>query len=368
MSASVESLFQTKITRENSDGNTVLFDGQPVKIKFTDTWQIVDGGKGVWVRTWILEGSEDDVDGADIRIDAGGYTPIQLVHAAEVVVDVPETGESYCVVMDLDGTITTHHFNENEKKQMVWTKDMVITWIAKTEVTLTEFEKPSFHDGMFLTIPDREYEVRGFLIDEYLATVMRVREMCAASEIDTQKNLIQTHLHTSLSLELADRISGYIPFLSKRRDDGSLEVFFFESGSHIDALRTNKELLDLADCTDSEASALFYGHDYARGLTGGQIYRDGNGQIEGITFLSNCDTIKIKELRAILTELVDNLPESIRPSQILVRVFMSGDEDRYMRRYVFYRKFGSSANVLHPTMATITKGGETVPYHPKKLS
>lgn len=165
------------IERLNAPEETILFDRQDYDVTFTSDWVKVEGAKGVACRTWKIEGVETNVDGADIIIEAGGYTPIQLVQAAEIVVDAPEAGEAWCVVMDTDGQIYINYFDGSEKQQMEWGKGMIITWIAKTEVKLTEFESPSFNDDMFATVPEDKDEFQGRPMIEYLKIVKELRNL-----------------------------------------------------------------------------------------------------------------------------------------------------------------------------------------------
>jgi len=172
-------IFGKLLTRsENSDLMVGEMKGQ---VEFTSGWEPVEGGKGVTCRTWVIKNVDADVDGADIKIEKGGYTPIQLVNAAQVVVDAPEIGKGYCCVMTKDGKIHTNFFDGSEKKQMVWEKSMVISWIAKEDMALTEFESPTFHDEMFINIPDEQNEIEGRSLAEYRKEVNRLRNLVESS-------------------------------------------------------------------------------------------------------------------------------------------------------------------------------------------
>lgn len=172
---SQEIKFGKIIARDNPDTTDISFDGFRDTIIYTSEWEEVAGTKGVRCRTWKLERGDGGVDGADIFIEAGGYTPIQYVNSADMVVDTPESGECYCVVLDLDGQVQVHHFNDSKKGQMVWNQGMIITWIAVTEVRFTEFEKPSFHDEMFANIPEETAEYQGRSLTEYNQKVDELR-------------------------------------------------------------------------------------------------------------------------------------------------------------------------------------------------
>lgn len=163
------------IERPDPDNTELLLGEMKGKIKYTSDWESVEGGKGVSCRTWVIEGVDSDVDGADIEILEGGYTPIQLVKAANVVVDAPEEGKAFSVVMDTDSKIYVNHFDGQEKNQMVWSEGMVITWIAETDVRLSEFESPSFSDGMFENITEDTSRVNNLPMDKYLQTVKELR-------------------------------------------------------------------------------------------------------------------------------------------------------------------------------------------------
>lgn len=150
-------------------------DGLTGEVEYTSNWDNVEGGKGVKCRTWRIKNGEANVDGADIIIEAGGYTPIQKVKSAEVVVDAPETGECWCVIMDTDGEIYVNYFDDTEKGQMVYSEGMIVCWIGKTEVKLTEFESPSFNDGMFENLDEEILENGDDKMPEYLRTVRVLR-------------------------------------------------------------------------------------------------------------------------------------------------------------------------------------------------
>lgn len=168
-------LFGRFIERPDIDSQLVKFDTSTTEVVYTSKWAEVLGAQGIKCRTWKLDNSDGGVDGADILIEAGGFTPIQLVNAANVVVDIPESGKADCVVMDLDGDIHVHHFDVEHAHQMVWTAGMIVTWIAQTEVRLTEFECPSFTEDMFKTIPDDASEYEGRSMTEFIAQVMQLR-------------------------------------------------------------------------------------------------------------------------------------------------------------------------------------------------
>ncbi len=150
-------------------------DGLTGEVEYTSNWDNVEGGKGVNCRTWRIKNGKADVDGADIIIEAGGYTPIQKVKSAEVVVDAPESGECWCVVMDTDGEIYVNYFDDKEKFQMVWSEGMIVCWIAKTEVKLTEFESPSFNDNMFENLDEETLENGNDKMFRYLKMVKDLR-------------------------------------------------------------------------------------------------------------------------------------------------------------------------------------------------
>lgn len=163
------------IDRPDSDNTDLSLGEMKGKVKYTSDWENVDGGKGVSCRTWVIENVDSDVDGADILILEGGYTPIQLVKAANVVVDAPEEGKAFSVVMDRDSTIYVNYFDGKEN-QMVWSEGMIITWIAETDVRLTEFESPSFSDDMFENIAEETPRVNDLPMDKYLQTVRELRK------------------------------------------------------------------------------------------------------------------------------------------------------------------------------------------------
>lgn len=146
------------------------------KVVYTSDWEDVVAGRGVKCRTWEIAGAGVDMDGADITIEAGGYTPIQYVSSAEVVVDSPESGEAYCLVMDPRGQIYINVFDEQKGGQMVFTQGMIITWIAKTDVTLTEFESPKFSDQMFINIPEDTLGFNGTPLSQYMEIVKEFRQ------------------------------------------------------------------------------------------------------------------------------------------------------------------------------------------------
>jgi hypothetical protein len=60
---------------------------------------------------------------------------------------------------------------------MVWEKGMIISWIAKQDMALTEFETPAFHKEMFINIPDSQNEVQGRSLVEYRKEVNRLRNL-----------------------------------------------------------------------------------------------------------------------------------------------------------------------------------------------
>lgn len=164
------------IHRTSEASSTLIIGGMEGKVKYTSNWEKVDGGKGVSCRTWKIEDVDADFDGADIKILKGGHTPVQLVKAANVVVDAPETGKAFCAVMDTDSKIYVNYFDGKNKEQMVWSEGMVISWIAETDVRLTEFESPSFSDEMFENISEDNHEVNGLPLEEYLQTVELLRK------------------------------------------------------------------------------------------------------------------------------------------------------------------------------------------------
>jgi hypothetical protein len=82
-------------------------------------------------------------------------------------------------------------------------------------------------------------------------------------------------------------------------------------------------MLGLGDKIDLEASGVFYKHDYEAGITGGQIHRDQDGKIENIFFSSNCEAITYKELKAILMQILDHLPDSMKTTRMPVRLMMT---------------------------------------------
>ena len=168
-----------KIVSRNDNGGLEI-GGMKGKIEFTSEWQPGDGGKGVTCRTWRIKGVDADVDGADIKIDKGGYTPIQLVNAANVVVDAPEFGKGYCCVMTPDEKIHTSYFDGSTKKQMVWGKGMVIAWVAAESMGLTEFENPAFSDAMFINIPDEQETVKEYPhlpLEKFRTEVNRLKKL-----------------------------------------------------------------------------------------------------------------------------------------------------------------------------------------------
>lgn len=165
------------IEREDKDTRVVSFDGSKGKVEYhTGKWDPVAGGRGVTCRTWRLEGGDDGADGADIIIE-NGWTPIQRVKAANVVVDAPEEGEGSCCVMDLEGKIHVTPFDSKNKGQMVWSEGMIITWVSKTRLRFTEFEAPSYSDGMFENIPDDSVEFQSLPMAKYLRKVTELRAL-----------------------------------------------------------------------------------------------------------------------------------------------------------------------------------------------
>ena len=167
-------------------------------------------------------------------------------------------------------------------------------------------------------------------------------------------------LTTELTAEQVGDSSGYIQFLSKH-DENGLTVYFFNDKSHIEAIRHNKAMLGLADATDLEASGVFYKYDYAAGITGGQIYRDRDGKIENIFFSSNCEAITYKELRAIVMQLLDHLPDSMKSARMPVRLLMTENSPYYHRRYLLVKSSSNQIYSLRPTMPTARRNGEDVP-------
>lgn len=170
------------ISRGSPDDSSLMIGETGSEVEYTSGWEGVEGGRGVKCRTWKIKNLEADVDGADIVIEAGGFTPVQLVKVAEVVVDAPEEGKAYCCVMDTDGTIYVNYFDGEEKSQMVWSKGMVIFWIAETEVRLTEFESPSFNPEMFATVPEDATEYQGIPMTEYLEVVRDLKGKVVVSK------------------------------------------------------------------------------------------------------------------------------------------------------------------------------------------
>lgn len=166
-----------KIIQRDPEGIVLRVLGMEGEVKYhTGEWETVEGANGVLCRTWMIAGTEDDVDGADIIIKAGGWTPIQLVQAAEIVVDAPETGEGWVVAMDAQGDeVYVNYFDGSEPFQMNWSEGMIICWIAKNEVSLTEFESPAFSEAMFVTVPENVDEFRGRDISKLLETVRFLR-------------------------------------------------------------------------------------------------------------------------------------------------------------------------------------------------
>lgn len=169
------------IGRDNLDDSSLVIGETRSEVEYTSGWEKVEGGRGVKCRTWRIKDLEADVDGADIVMEAGGFTPVQLVQVAEVVVDAPEKGRAYCCVMDTDGTIYVNYFDDEEKSQMVWSKGMIIFWIAETEVRLTEFESPSFSPEMFATVPEEVAEFQGLPMTEYLRVVKDLKGKVAVT-------------------------------------------------------------------------------------------------------------------------------------------------------------------------------------------
>lgn len=165
--------FPKIITRPG--GEAISIGGMDSKVEYTSDWEKVDGAVGVSCRTWKIKNVDTNVDGADIIIEAGGHTPIQFIQAAEVVVDAPEEGEAFCCVMDTDGQIYVNHFDGTEKSQMVWSRGMIVCWVAQSKVRLTEFESPSFNEKMFINIPDDTIRFRGRPMSEYLKIVKNLK-------------------------------------------------------------------------------------------------------------------------------------------------------------------------------------------------
>jgi hypothetical protein len=164
-----------KVINRDRQGTALEVFGVKGNVKYTGEWQLVEGGKGVDCRTWEVEGINAKVDGADIRIKAGGYTPIQRVNSVDVVIDTPESGKALCVVMDTDGQIYINHFDDEVKGQMEYTEGMYICWIAETEVELTEFESPSFSEEMFTNIDENTIEPGDIALQKYVALVQSLR-------------------------------------------------------------------------------------------------------------------------------------------------------------------------------------------------
>ena len=172
-------IFPKIVTRGNPDKTEVSIGGLTGQVEYTSGWGNVEGGKGVTCRTWKVAGSDDSnlADGADIKIEAGGYTPVQLVKSARVVVDAPESGDVYCIVMAPGNTeAKVIPFDSSNKSQMVWEQGTIICWIAKKETRLTEFESPSFNAEMFTNIPDGQIEFEERDLSKLCEKVYGLRE------------------------------------------------------------------------------------------------------------------------------------------------------------------------------------------------
>ena len=174
-------IYPKLIKRPNTSDTQLNIGEMRGEVEYTSDWEVVEGGFGVSCRTWIIKGVIADVDGADIKIKPDiknkkpGYTPIQLVQSANVVVDAPESGKAYCVIRDTDGIVYVNYFDQEPKEQMVLSKGMVICWIAETEVRLTEFESPMFNSEMFMNIPDDLDVVNNLPLTEYREIVNDLR-------------------------------------------------------------------------------------------------------------------------------------------------------------------------------------------------
>lgn len=166
-----------KLVRRDREGGTVAIGPMVGKVEFSGEWSEVNGSKGVSCRTWTVKGVDMNlVDGADINIERGGHTPIQEVNVAELVVDIPERGRGYVCVMDTDGQVYVNYFDGSEEFQMVWTKEMLICWVAETRMELTEFESPAFTDEMFTTVSDDVTQWKGRDIANYRNIVFKLRQ------------------------------------------------------------------------------------------------------------------------------------------------------------------------------------------------
>jgi hypothetical protein len=165
-----------KIVTLDNKSKTLQLGGLIGEVEYTSDWEKVEGGKDVECRTLKIKRSDINVDGADIIIKAGGYTPIQMVNAVEVVVDAPEKGKAYCCVMDKEGNININYFDGETKQQMVWAEGMTICWIAVTDFRFTEFESPSFNKDMFTNLPEDNSHDPSLSFSEYLMRVNELRE------------------------------------------------------------------------------------------------------------------------------------------------------------------------------------------------
>jgi hypothetical protein len=58
---------------------------------------------------------------------------------------------------------------------------MVISWIAKQNMALTEFESPAFHQDMFINIPDDQNEIQKRSLVEYRKEVNRLKNLVKSS-------------------------------------------------------------------------------------------------------------------------------------------------------------------------------------------
>ena len=166
------------ITRPSLETTDIIIGKLQGHVKYTSDWAPVEEGRGVSVRTWTLEGDTIDsplVDGADIIIEAGGYTSIQLVNSANVVVDALETDTFFSVVLDAEGQIYVNG-PDRSNQQLIYTKGMIIALIATDPSRFTEFEQPAFHNDMFTTVPENSNVFQNRDMTEYLKIVRTLRQ------------------------------------------------------------------------------------------------------------------------------------------------------------------------------------------------
>lgn len=171
-------IFRRNIHRPSLDSDQLTVYGVNGTIQLTSGWEIVAEGKGVKYQSWKINGlsPSTEVDGADIIIEAGGYTPIQLVKTAEIVIDAPENSRCFSVVMDTDGQIYVNGPDELKDRQIVYSQGMIITLIAETETRVTEFESPAFNPDMFETVPEDNDQFQGRSMTKYLRIVRQIRQ------------------------------------------------------------------------------------------------------------------------------------------------------------------------------------------------